>query len=114
MQEFQDIADVMTGTTIRVLVKNRCRGIAYPGDDKVVVPNWLLKMPPEYQYYYVIHEICHILADTHLHNKHFKKTECYWLAEFGLVPIYGKSNRRAYPTQLKSAAGPTLYDSGRE
>jgi len=112
--EYQDIADLMTGTKVTVFVKNRCRGIAYPGDTKVVVPAWIQSRPTEYQYYYVIHEVCHILVNTHLHSRQFKAVECYWLAEFGIVPIYGKSGRRAYPTQLKSAAGPTLFDSGRE
>lgn len=112
--EYQEIADLMTETRITVLVKDRRRGIAYPGDTKVIVPKWICSMPIEYQYYYVIHEISHILANTHLHNKRFKAIECQWLVEFGIVPVYGQSGRRAYPTKLKSAAGPTLYDSGRK
>ena len=91
-------------------------------DRILTLPYWLFNFsnnynnnnkPLEYQYYYVLHEICHfIVNDKHRFYGHqglFRETERKMLSEFGLVPIYA----RAYVKQLKTENGETIYTRNR-
>lgn len=110
-REYQDIADLMTGGWVTVTVDHSLRR-GKGGGCSARIPGWVLGYPIEYQYYYVIHEVCHCLnrQDCRSHGKEFKKLERCWLVAFGLVPVYGQYNRKRYATILKSAAGPILWE----
>jgi hypothetical protein len=77
----------------------------------ITIPEWIFEesFTDAYQYWYIIHEICHfIIHDNRLgkgHDVNFKKVEMEYLKMFGIYPIYSK----AYPKILLSPSGKILY-----
>ncbi|MBN1511663.1 MAG: hypothetical protein JXB13_06585 [Phycisphaerae bacterium] len=107
--ELQEVADLMCASAPRapllVKIKNTRRGYAHGRTGWVSVPVWATEERLEYAWYYVIHEVCHVLSGEHRHTAKFQALERRWLAAFGLVPVY----RGVYPGELQSTTGRTLW-----
>lgn len=115
LQQYQDIADYMTGKPgeIRIMWQEDHADITV-GKIFVKIPTRIISEEIEYQWYYVIHEVCHILTDIALHNKTFKAVEKRWLAEFNLRIIYKPLPWDAFgqpflPAMLKTTTGERLF-----
>jgi len=67
------------------------------GKKGITIPQWAVRISVEYAYYYTIHETVHWVGYRG-HGYLFKRREQYWLAEFGIKPIY----KKAYPKALLS------------
>lgn len=110
--ELQDVLDYIISeeplcpTNLFVKFKEVQKGRAYYKTGRITIPLWSLRRSREFAYYYIIHEICHFIdMGINNHNDRFKSIEKYWLAQFGLQPVYMK----AYPKQLLSSNGRILW-----
>ena len=79
---------------------------------RISIPNWMFedKYSDEFRYYYIIHEVCHIVLYDKLgysanHKPIFKKMEKKYLQLFGLDIEYHK----IYPKKLYSN-GVVVYE----
>lgn len=79
----------------------------------ISIPNWMFedKYSDEFRYYYIIHEVCHIILFDKFgysvnHEPVFKEMEKKYLDVFGLEIEY----KKAYPKRLYSN-GVVFYES---
>jgi len=93
---------------IRVHLKDIKRGRSRFNTGYVSIPIWAVNRGDAYLRYYLIHEVCHFMAQTERgHGKQFKHYEKHYLALYGMRPVY----KRAYVRQLLSLDGLVVYDS---
>jgi len=98
---YQDIADCTMGyfgkPFVKVVVKDVVRGYAHK--DYIVIPKWIQMYAEEYQIYYIIHELSHIIAGVeNKHNDKFMEIEDkalhLWSLEIERKRVYPKVIRR--------------------
>ena len=114
IQDLQDLFHYISNEIgldlITLFFKNVRKGRAHYRTRKIMMPVWIFQRPIEYQYYYIIHELCHFISPIEVrryggHGPQFKIIEQYWLAQFGLQPVY----KKAYPKKLLSLTGQILW-----
>ncbi len=114
----QELINLYDLQNITLRLRDNHNGKANYTNRTLTIPYWLFNFskdysnsnnPLEYQYYYILHEICHFIVNDkygfHGHQGLFRETEHKMLSEFGLIPIYA----RAYVKQLKTENGETVY-----
>jgi len=106
--ELQELANLLAvqlklGFVPQVEINKVKRGRARLKTFKITIPEWTIRQGCEYAYYYTIHEVCHFRHSNHLAQ--FKRLERRLLKQWGLTPVY----KKAYPRELKSAAGMPLW-----
>ena len=104
---YQDIADCTMGyfgkPFVKVVVKDVVRGYAHK--DYIVIPKWIQMYAEEYQIYYIIHELSHIIAGVeNKHNDKFKEIEDkalrLWSLEIERKKVYPKEIRKEYSEEV--------------
>ncbi|MCW3134546.1 MAG: hypothetical protein N2V78_09490 [Methanophagales archaeon] len=107
IEKYQDIADVTMSyfgkPLVRVVVKDVARG--YPHKDYIVIPRWIQKYAEEYQIYYIVHELSHIIAGVeNKHNDKFMEIEDkaldLWSLEIDRKRVYPKKIRKEYSGEV--------------
>lgn len=91
----------------------RC-GRASHFKSKIILPTWIFDddVAEEYQYYYIIHEVAHLVDGVRLgqgHDDTFKAIESEMLDDFNLSVDYA----RAYPSNIYSNGNLICDGSGR-
>ena len=104
LEEIREIGNFY-GCKAKFSFKDVQRGTARFFTNSITIPKWINRESEAYQYYYVIHEVCHMLHLISGHGPDFKEKEKEMLAQWGLSPVYSK----AYVKELKSPKGVTLF-----